>query len=111
MIQKNQRTMDVYENAGAAMRLLKTLGTKAAVDVSLVLSSADTDKLLRALRKIDEICSRAEDNMFADHPELSSEYTDVFYGASCNEPGGDVDSRMRERMRVIANELIEGNQH
>ena len=111
MIQKNQRTMEIYEEAGAKMRLLKTLGTKTVTAVSRVLSAADTDKMLRALGKIDEICSKAEDNMFADHSELSSEYTDVFYGASDSRPRGEVDRRMLERMRGAAHELAEGKQY
>lgn len=56
MLQKNLRTIDEYKRAGAEMRLFKTLGSKLAVDISGVLSAQDSDKLLRALNRIDEVC-------------------------------------------------------
>lgn len=106
MIDKKSRTMDLYETAGADMRLLKMIGTKALMDVSQVLSAADCDKFIRALHTIEKICSHAEDNMFRDHPGLSSQYTDVFYGSSSAEPRNEVDERMHERMKGIVDELI-----
>ena len=86
MLSKKERTMDRYKKAGAEMRLLKTLGGNAAVDISLVLSAADTDKFLKALRMIEEVSLRAEDNMFRDHPELPDEYVDVFFGDTDKKP-------------------------
>ncbi len=106
MIAKKNRIMDMYETAGADMRLLKTLGTKALMDTGSVLSSADCDKFIRALHTIEKICSHAEDNMFRDHPRLSSEYMDVFYGSSAAEPRNEVDERMHERMKGIVDELL-----
>ena len=106
MIAKKNRTMDMYETTGADMKLLKTLGTKALMDTGSVLSAADCDKFIRALHTIEKICSHAEDNMFRDHPGLSSEYTDVFYGSSAAEPRNEVDERMHERMKGIVDELL-----
>lgn len=45
MIQRKNSTLDIYEYAGAILRLLKALGTKAAVKVSSILNAADMDKL------------------------------------------------------------------
>ena len=105
MIQRKDRTLDAYEDAGAVLRLLKTLGTKAAVEVSPILHAADTDKLLRALDKVDEICSRAEENMFRDYPQLPSQYIDVFYGAANGQPLNEVDEKIHKKMEVVAREL------
>lgn len=107
MINKKERTIDVYKNAGARMRLFKTLGARLAVDISCVLSANDTEKLLRALHKIDEVCSRAEDNMFRDHPQLGDEYLDVFYGAVGIGTRNSVDAEIVARAKEAANELFQ----
>ena len=106
MLSKKQRTMEVYEQAGAEMRLYKSLGARLATHISQVLSSTDTDKLLRIMGKINEICSKAEDNMFNDHPQLSNEYIDVFYGDTKNEPRNEVDKRIVQLAREAADDLF-----
>lgn len=108
MLNRNERTVERYMEAGAEMRLYKSLGTRLAVDISCVLSAADQDKLIRALGKIDEICSKAEDNMFHDHPELSNEYLDVFYGNTDSTPRNGVDEKILGMAREVADELFEG---
>lgn len=90
------------------MRLYKTLGTRLAVDISRVLSAADQDKLIRALGKIDEICSRVEDNMFHDHPQLSNQYLDVFYGSTDGRPRNEVDEKIIDMAKEAADGLFKG---
>ncbi len=107
MLKKNRRTVDTYMKAGAEMRLFKNLGTRMAVDISKVLSATDTDKLMRALDKVDEICSKAEENMFRDHPQLPDEYIDVFYGNVRDEPRNDVDEKIIRMARKVADGLFE----
>ena len=92
MYTKKDRTLDEYKRAGGEMRLFKQLGVTLAVDISKALSAGDTDKLLRALGKVDEICSRAEDNMFRDHPGIGDEHVDVFYGDVFYEPRNELDA-------------------
>ena len=111
MIQKNKRTVDTYMKVGAKMRLFKTLGTKMTVEISRVLSASDTHKLMRALDKVDEICSRAEDNMFRDHPDLSDQYLDVFYGTTETEPRNEVDRKVIELAREAADGLFKGTRN
>lgn len=89
------------------MRLFKTLGTKLAVDISYVLTAADQNKLMRALKIIDDVCSTSEDNMFHDYPHLPNEYTDVFYGSTDSEPRNDVDAKVLELAKETADELFE----
>ena len=106
MLAKKNRTIDEYKKAGAEMRLFKNLGTKLAVDISKVLSAQDTDKLLRALNRIDEVCSRAEDNMFSDFPELGNEYIDVFYGNVSDEPRNHLDGEIINLAKQVSDELF-----
>jgi len=89
------------------MRLFKGLGTHVLVESSKVLSAADQDKFSRALSRIDEVCSHAEDNMFSDFPELGNEYTDVFYGNVSSSPRGEVDKAQIERAKKVADEIFE----
>lgn len=107
MLNKKERTLDVYKRAGAEMRLFKTLGAKLATDISKVMKSGDTDMLLRALDKVDIICSRAEDNMFRDFPDISSDYIDVFYGCTKNDPRNEVDAEMVSLAKEVADGLFE----
>ena len=86
MINKKERTIELYKLVGAEMRLFRTLGGNLAIHMSQVLLSTDTDKFMRVLQKIDEVRSRAEDNMFHDHPEVSNDYLNVFYGDLKHEP-------------------------
>lgn len=107
MLSKKERTIDEYKQAGAEMRLFKELSAKFMVDLSKVLSAPDTDKLYRALRRIDEVCSRAEDNMFHDYPKLGNEYLSVFYGSTSNEPRNAVDEEVITTAKKMAGGLFE----
>lgn len=91
MMNKNERTLEKYIKAGAEMRLVKTLASRAFVDVGGLIKVSDQNKLRRALNLIDEICSTAEDNMYRDHPGLSDEYTSVFYGVTNTSARNNVD--------------------
>lgn len=107
MLRKKDRTIDEYKQAGAGMRLFKELGAKLAVDMSGVLSAPDYDKLFRALRRIDEVCSRAEDNMFHDYPKLGNEYLTVFYGSTGDKPRNAIDEEIISRAKQVAGGLFE----
>lgn len=106
MIVKKERTLDLYKRAGSEMRLFKSLSADLMADISRVLSASDTDSMIRALRRIDEICSKAEDNMFRDYPNLGADYTNVFYGCVSEEPRNKVDAEIIERARKAADELF-----
>ena len=111
MVSKKERTMERYMKAGAEMRLFKNLGARMITDISSVLSAADQDKLIRAMNRIDEVCSKAEDNMFRDYPELPNEYIDVFYGNVESAPRNDVDKRIIEMAREAADGLFTGKRY
>lgn len=107
MLQKKDRTIDEYKRAGAEMRLFKELSAKLVVDLSKVLSAPDFDKMHRALRRIDEVCSRAEDNMFHDYPKLGNDYLSVFYGSVGDTPRNAVDEEIIEVAKKVAGGLFE----
>ena len=105
MLNKDERTIAVYMKAGALMRLYKTIGAKLFDAVGMVISAADRKKLLCALHGIGSVCSNAEDNMFRDHPNLSDQYTNVFYGSTESEPRSDVDKAVLAMVRETAEEI------
>lgn len=111
MVSKKERTMEKYMKAGAEMRLCKNLGAKMITAIGYVLSAADRDKLMRAMNRIDEVCSKAEDNMFCDYPNISNEYTDVFYGNVEDTPRNGVDKKIIEMAREAADELFTGKRY
>ena len=111
MLKKTERTQERYMKAGAEMRLFKTLGSKLVCDISCVLSAPDQDMMLRALDKIDLVCGRAEDNLFRDHPKLSDQFLDVFYGSTDSEPRNEVDAKMIRLAREVSVELFERKRH
>lgn len=107
MLAKKNRTIDEYKKAGAKMRLFKELGTMLSVDISKVVSASDYEILRRALLRIDEVCSRAENNMFRDYPELGNEYIDVFYGNVGEKPRNPLDEEIINLAKQVSNELFE----
>ena len=106
MKNKKERTLELYKKTGAEIRLVKTLSKKMASDVSLVLSASDKDKLGKALSIIDDISSKAEDNMFRYYPELGDEYINVFYGSLNSEPKNKIDAEIIKRAQAVAYELF-----
>ena len=107
MLRKKNRNMDEYKRAGAEMRLFKTLGSKLAGNISRVVSVSDYEIIRRALGKIAVVCSRAEDNMFHDYPELLNEYKDVFYGDVRAEPRNKVDEEIIGIAKKVCDEFFE----
>ena len=107
MLDKKDRTLELYKKAGAEIRLLKTLGGKLVEDMGGLLNSVDVDKLFKALDIISCISSKAEENMFRDHNALGRDYIDVFYGAIYIKPKNDVDKEIIEMARSVADELFE----
>lgn len=90
------------------MRLLKSVLAKTEAACSKVTKARDYDKLASARSKIDTVCSRAEDNMFDDFPELSNQHIDVFYGAP-DVTTTDVDKEQTSLMRELVKELFKDN--
>ena len=99
---KRERTIDDYKRAGAWMRLLKTVLAETYVNCGDVLSKNDCLIFDTVAKKVNTICSRAEDNMFKDHPELSNDALDIFYGSADCPARTDTDA---EQVRLM-HELI-----
>ena len=106
MLNRKERTIEKYINAGAQMRLFTTIARDMACKISEVVSAADADRVMKALHIIELICVHAEDNMFRDFPKLPGEYTDVFYGYTFEKPKNAVDEMVVERARESLDELF-----
>ena len=104
MYNKNERTMEVYVEAGAYARLLSDIGTKAAVAMPKVLPAKETDRLVNLLNRFDEIKCKADDQMFRDFPDLGHEGTAVFYGTLSEEP----ESELEENVIIAAMQQAKG---
>jgi hypothetical protein len=109
MVTKSERTMELYKQVGAEARLLKALLTTFAVDSSKITYAKDSDRLSKNIREIEEMISGMEDQMFRDHPSLSNEYINVFYGTVSEEkqPLNSVDKEIRIIAEKTAKKLFD----
>jgi len=107
MLNKNERTMEVYVEAGAYARLLSDIGAKAAVAMSKVLPAKDVDRLVILLNRIDDIKCKADDQLFRDFPQIGHEGTDVFYGTLSQEPDCKLDEEVIGLAKAKAAELFD----
>ena len=98
--------MEVYLEAGACARLLHDIGTKTAVVMSQILPAKDSDRLVVLLNRIDEIKSKAEDQLFRDHPQIGYKARDVFYGTLKEKPQSEMDEEVIAKAKKKAGELF-----
>ncbi len=91
--------LDFYKNAGAHTRLFSWLMANTVNSLGMVVPAKQIRKLIRFdLRDFPGIKSEAENRMWADHPDLPSEYRHVFYGCPELQPDADIDFEMLELM-------------
>lgn len=109
MYRKDERTLELYKYVGAEMRLFKHLGACLTAEMYGVLSAADSAKMSRALARINEVCSNAEENMFQDFPDLSDDYINVFYGNVGDAPTNPVDAEQITLAKEIVNDIFGEN--
>ena len=100
------RTIELYKQIGAEFRMMKDVTTKLCMDASKVLSPSETEKMTRALGKLDQIRSKAEDHMFKDHPEVTNDYLSVFYGNLGDSPNNPIDEEVAGIAKKVADELF-----
>ena len=107
MINKSKRTIDKYMQAGAKLRLLKTLLCDTIVETSELMYAKDTDKFIKMEQFIQGLCSKLESQMYTDLNLQGNEYTSVFYGATTNKPKpSDVDAYMHMLIQNVVDSLI-----
>lgn len=106
MLNKNERTMELYVEAGAYARLLSDIGAEAAVAMSKILPAKDADRLVNLLHRFDEIKCKADDQLFSDFPQIGHEGTDVFYGTLSQEAQGELDRKVIRTAKQKAGELF-----
>ncbi len=104
MLRKEERTVDRYMKAGASVRLARAVIARMVEDIGGLVPAFEQERMMRTINRLEDVFSKAEDNMFRDHPRLSNEYLDVFYGSIGLAPRSDVDSIVME----LAREEIDG---
>lgn len=107
MINKKKRTMGLYVEAGAYARLFDAVTHGLSLTMSKVLYANDADMLEKLIFRIKGICMKAEDNMWADYPNLStSEGTCVFFGDLDKKQQNEMDERVRRVAKEVSEELF-----
>lgn len=106
MLSRQDRTVEKYMRAGAAMRLFKTAYSEVITSLSEVMPKQDYEKVMRAMYKVDQVCSDTEDRMFREHPDLDNEYIDVFYGDLKNDTRNDVDKKVVQMAHEMSDRLF-----
>ena len=103
------RTIDDYKLAGAWMRLCKTVLAKTYTNCGAVLSKTDCQKFNTVTNKISSLCSKAEDNMFADFPHIGNDALDIFYGSASVPPRTETDADQVRLMRQLVIDMFGAN--
>ena len=107
MLYKKERTMDVYATAGAYARLFKLVGHKMIHAMGPVISMKDLDKLIDLVQyRFGQIVSRADSQLFQDHPELGHEGTHVFYGDPTLPARDELDAKVCKQIEEIVRALL-----
>lgn len=102
---KKKPTVEQYMALGAKCRLLHALLTEVMTDKAMLLS--EDKELSKAMCIISDIISEKEDKMFQDYPDLSNDYTSVFYGSlSKKTPDNKVDAEITYLARNIINRCL-----
>ena len=108
MQSRKDRTVERYMRAGAALRLFKTVYGEVITTLSEVMPKKDLEKIVRAMDKVNQVCSDTEDRMFLEHPDLSNEYIDVFYGDVRNDTRNEVDWKVVQMAHELSESLFKG---
>lgn len=109
MEKKSERTLDRYKTAGAWMRLCKSVLSRTFTECSSVLRARDYDSFCKLNQRLEDLCSKAEDNMFDDYPTLDTKYIDIFYGDASIDPRNDVDAEQLGLMQEIVKKMFGSN--
>ena len=106
MLSRNERTMDLYVEAGAYARLFSNIGASVVVAMSKILPAKESDKFVNLLGKFDEIKCKADDQLYKDYPDIGSEGMDVFYGVLSKEPQNRLDEKVIYTAKRKAREMF-----
>lgn len=97
---KKERTMDLYIDAAAKVKLLYDMLLDTQVALSKVLPVKDSDRLNTTHNALVYIKDIAERRMLKDHPEIEhKDFERVFYGGTGHF--GELESMVSDRMNEI----------
>ena len=98
---KSERTMDLYIDAAAQVKILKDVLLDTQLALSKVIPVRDSDRLDRAGRVLIVLSDIAERKMLHDHPEIrDKDYERMFYGA-ISDDYGELSHLVHERIQII----------
>lgn len=108
---REKPTMEQYVKAGAYYRLWKAVSTRAAVYIAnnITQRASATNALLKTCDKVEELEVRVglERNLSLDYPDLETrDFCSVFYGDVSANKNNDTDTKIRNEIINILNELI-----
>lgn len=108
MQSRKDRTVEKYMRAGAAIRLFKSASSEVIATLSEVMPKQDYRKIMLTMDRVNQVCSDTEDRMFLEHPDLSNEYIDVFYGDVRNDTRNEVDWKVVQMAHELSESLFKG---
>lgn len=98
--------MDVYKNAGAAVRLFRAVTSRMIYDISPVINKREMDGLLIAIEQTETAIRHAHWRMTDDHKDLDDEGKNIFYGAINEKKENDLDGEMKEMIEALAKDIF-----
>lgn len=101
------RTLEEYMRLGAYYTILKEIVVTTDVETGYLCGGKIAKNTSRAVEKIYQSCSDAEDCMFKDYPMLESDYVNVFYGGISGSKKTPVAKREKQMIKDILKEMIE----
>ncbi len=106
MLNKKERTLDVYKEIGAYVRLCKAFLSKLVVQASQVNTVKENAKLKRALDIIFNAGDDLESKMFEECAGLSPEHEHIFRGdIDCSSPRDMVDAGVLHNIKHILDDM------
>lgn len=97
---RENRTLDLYIDAAAKVKLLNSLLLDAQVGLSQIIPRKYVDRLRRAELALMDIQDEAERRMIVDYPEIENkDFIHVFYGGTGHY--GELESMVADRMNEI----------
>ena len=103
---KSKRTIKAYVQAGAEMRIFKTILSKLYVDATKLLPTSKSKRIGTAVNIINAVCAEVESNMVKDFPHISQSYATKFYGPADNPAFYSVNEQANKLTREILESLM-----
>lgn len=103
----NHREIKDYEKMGACLRLLKgNLSALLRLSSGKVPKSMYNSRIWAIDKELAKISGDLEERMLHDHPEVSNEYLNVFYGPAPKKGNSELEDRLNEYATEIVKTML-----